>query len=154
MNFYGNRGLKNCMSKYKGASLIHKLEWLLYEIRLAWQRAWYGYSTSDILNFDQNMSEQLAAMLRTFKENPPFVLINEDTNEFMSDEDAEKLYSRIIKCIEYGNDDELCYEELYSISYYDDDFDANKIVKAYELMLEYKKEAFELLEKYWYQLWY
>ena len=154
MKFYGNRGLKNCMSKYNGACLRVKMEMLLCEIRLAWQRAWYGYSSSDIWNFDTNISEQIAAMLKTFKENPPFILRNEDTNEFMSDEEAENLYSRIIKCIEYGNDEDLCYKELYVVSCYDDDFDVSKQMEAYELMRKYKKEAFELLEKYWYQLWY
>ena len=158
MKFYGNRGLKNCLSEYKGASFGCKLQRLRYELTLAWERAWYGYSRSDIWNLNDHMAEQIAAMLRTFKDDPPFVLMDLDTMKEISAEEADKIYSRMIKCIEYGSDEDLCYEELYGISPYDDNVHGKKLMEKYkataELRKTYKHEAFELLEKYWDQLWY
>ena len=157
MKFYGNMGLRSWWSNCEGASLGWKLERLWYELQLAWERAWYGYSRSDIWNLNDHMSEQLAAMLRTFKDDPPFVLMDLDTMTELSAEEADKIYSRMIKCIEHGSDADLCYKELYGTSSYDDVHDKDWMTKykaADELQKAYKHEAFELLEKYWWQLWY
>lgn len=161
MKFYGNRGLKNCLSEYKGSSLGCKLERLRYELTLAWERAWYGYSRSDIFNLNSHVSDQLVAMLRTFKDNPIFVLMDLDTTKGiikeLSDEEADVIYSRMIKCIEHGSDADLCYKELYGVFPHEDGYDKTFIEKyraTEDLRKTYKHEAFELLEKYWDQLWY
>lgn len=159
MKYYGDRGLRSWWSKYKGASFMYKLERLRYELHLAWERAWYGYSWSDIWNLDTNMAEQMSSMLKSFKDDPIFILIDPDTGAELSKEEADKIYSRIVKCIEYGDDEDLCYKELYGISQYEDtelerkDF-IERYLSADELRKTYKHEAFELLDKYWDQLWY
>ena len=154
MKFYGNRGLRSWPSKYKDISIRWKLHMLRYELKLAWQRAWYGYSSDDIWEFHNNMSNQMAAMLRTFKEGSPFILTDADTDQELSKEDADKIYSRMIKCLEYGVNEDLCYKELYGVESWKDDFNSEKYTAAWDLMEKYKDEAFELLRKYWYRIWW
>lgn len=154
MKFYGTRGLRSWRSKCKGASLRHKINCLRYALQTAWQRAWYGYSFDDICEFHGNMAEQIAAMLRSFKDCANFfVLVDPDTHKELTWEEAERIYDRMIKCVEYGNDEDLCYEELCGVNPYEDTFNFEQYKAAYELHRKYKREAFELLGKYWYQLW-
>ena len=70
--------------------------------------------------------------LKSFNENMKFVLRDPDTDTGLSDKEAHEVIDRIITCIEVANDEELC---------------------AYKTRKRYQKEAFELLAKYWNQLW-
>ncbi len=156
MKYYGNLGLKNWSKGTEGCGLKHKLHTLRRELHSAWERAWYGYSSDDIWDLNSNLESKMIAMLKTFKEGSPFILIDPDTKKEFTEDEADAIYVRIIECIEYSRNEDLCSEELYGKSMYDDeyDFSMDEYKAINNLMAKYKHEAFELLEKYWYQLWW
>ena len=156
MKYYGNLGLKNWNKGIEGCGLKIKLRIFKYELRNAWERAWHGYSSDDIWNFDSNLELKMIAMLKSFKEDSPFILIDADTKKELTEDEADKIYSRMIECIEHSRDEDLCSQELYGKTMYDDEFDfsMDEYKAINDLMDKYKHEAFELLEKYWYQLWW
>ena len=132
IKLYEGAGLKGSWKRRAGATIKWKILMLVEDIRMAWQRAMYGYSQSDVWDLDHYMANLMKYALKSFNENMQFVLRDPDTDTGLSDKEAHEVIDRMITCIAVANDDELC---------------------AYTTRKQHQKEAFELLEKYWDQLW-
>ena len=52
-------GLRDYLKSKKASSLKHRIKNLRYELKYAWQRAWYGYDRMDWI-------EMFACFLNTF----------------------------------------------------------------------------------------
>ena len=132
IKLYEGAGLKGSWKRRAGATIKWKILMLVEDIRMAWQRAMYGYSQSDVWDLDHYMANLMKYVLKSFNENMKFVLRDPDTDTGLSDKEAHEVIDRMIICIEVANDDELF---------------------AYTTRKQYQKEAFELVSKYWDQLW-
>ena len=108
IKLYEGVGLKGSWKRRAGATIKWKILMLVEDIRMAWQRAMYGYSQSDVWDLDHYMANLMKYALKSFNENMEFVLRDPDTDTGLSDKEAHEVINRMITCIEVANDDELC----------------------------------------------
>lgn len=148
IELYEGAGFKGSLKRLAGATIKLKILMFFEEIRMAWQRAMYGYSQSDVWDLDHYIANLMKYTLKSFNGSMEFVLRDPDTDTGLSDKEAHEVIDRMITCIEMANDDELCAYEADV-----DNAMLNSHITAYEVRKKYQKEAFELLSKYWDQLW-
>lgn len=148
IKLYEGAGFKGSLKRWSGSTIKWKISMFFEEIRIAWQRAMYGYSQSDVWDLDHYIANLMKYTLKSFDESMEFVLRDPDTDTGLSDKEAHEVINRMITCIEMANNDELCAYEADV-----DNVMLDSYITAYEVRKKYQKEAFELLSKYWDQLW-
>lgn len=62
-------GLRNFWKSAKGTGLRYKLSNLIWELRYAWQRAWYGYDDIFMFNADKVLLILLPEVLTDYEKN-------------------------------------------------------------------------------------
>lgn len=162
----GLRSLSIRIRNLSGASIGFRVGVAVDQLKAAWGRAWYGYSSSSVTDTNRYISELLVGILKHYSDDSPFILTNPDA-EFGSPEyeytkaEAQRVYQHIIDCISKASNEDMCREELFGTEVYDDETNfgddkefMSRIKKVEALRKVYQHKAFVLLEKYWDQLWW
>ena len=66
IKLYEGVGLKGSWKRRAGATIKWKILMLVEDIRMAWQRAMYGYSQSDVWDLDHYMANLMKYALKSF----------------------------------------------------------------------------------------
>ena len=132
----------------KTSKLKHNLSNLYWEIRYAWQRAWRGYADPDVFDLDSRLAEHLIALLKDYKahltglwakpENPD---VNPEDN-YYTEEEIKEILNKIIYHLERSQE-----------SYWYEQNPEGSLLDYWNAMVPHKDKAFELLAKYYYNLW-
>lgn len=155
MKYYGELGLKDWYKKCRGSSFKCKLSQLRHELEIAWERVWYGYSYVDVIGLNRIMGERIAAILKEYRDDIPFVMFDPDSHKELSKEEAREVFDKLIRYIEIDMDEDYAYKHLYGC-YMSNDEKRNeeRLKKAYECKKAHQRYGFKLLQKYWDQLWW
>ena len=131
-----NLGLKGCMKEYKGSALRFKCNRLLYELKLAWQRAWRGYDNRDVWDLSSMLKQRLIVTLEDYKKNrhglwwcpevydwKKVAKYDEHWDRFVfSEEQMNAILDTIIFHLQMSDADYV-EKKLYGSNIYDDDYD-------------------------------
>lgn len=144
-------GLKGCLARWKGSGILLRFKMIAREIKYAWQRAWRGYDFRDVKNLGFNIVDKMPVLLKEFKKHNHQLFVD-DNNRFLNETETENIIDRLIYCFENSNEDYV-YERLFGIQIWEDKYDKERCNKVAEEIFKNKKEAFNLLEKWTYNLW-
>lgn len=142
-------GLKGCMKKYEGAALRFKCEMLLYELKLAWQRAWRGYDNRDVWALNSMIKLRLIATLEDYKKNRHLLWYctegydwtkvakyDEQCDRFIfSKEQTDAILDTLIFHLQMSDDDYV-EKKLYGNNVYDDDYDFESMARRDYMKIE------------------
>ena len=136
-------GLKDFHGTVKGAKLSWKIERFIDALKMAWQRAWYGYGLSECYDLYYYSMERLHANLIEFKNNNIAIWRDANDGHEMNEDELNNVLDRMIYLSSYENMDvdELLYKTK------------DKYEKCYQQVEKNKNELFDLLKDYWFQLW-
>lgn len=147
-----NLGLKGCMKKYKGAALRFKCNRLLYELKLAWQRAWRGYDNRDVWDLSSMLKQRLIATLEDYKKNrhglwwcpevydwTKVAKYDEQWDRFVfSEEQMDAILDTLIFHLRMSNADYV-EKKLYGNNVYDDGYDFDSC-RNYQKIAKIRKQ--------------
>lgn len=164
-------GLRDYLKSKKASSLKHRIKNLRYELKYAWQRAWYGYDCMDWIEMFACFTERYKSLLKEYKENH-YGLFNvpeeyrDVFNKYFFDEvETDVIIDTMIYHLEMMNEDyveKLLYGKntndysLENIEEFNEYLKNNTIekMKCISSIVNQNKEAFmELFNLFFYDLW-
>jgi hypothetical protein len=133
----------------------YKLKDFGWQLRYAWERAWHGYDSVDVIDPGRRTCERLQIILPEFYKNH---------HEYIDAPEVDTAVLKIVDLLGYI-DDERSYSELYSdmplveqellgIEFEDRDYPFELMVDAERMTEDKLLEAFTLLGENIRRLWY
>ena len=117
------------LKDYKDCILKVKVEFILYELKYAWQRAYKGYDDPMVWSIDNGFIQLYLEILKDFKNS------HNSRPHKLTDEEWGNIIDEMIECLSKMSIDFPPYD------------------KDYEEQIKYKDRFFELFGKYFYHLW-
>ena len=164
-------GLRDYWKENKHCSLRWKIKNLIWELKYAWQRAWYGYDCMDWIEMSVCFTERYKALLKEYKENHCGLFnvpeeYKDDFNKFHFDEvETDVIIDTMIYHLEMMNEDHV-EKVLYGKNIDDYSLDRfeefekylkNKTIeknkRIYSVMKQNKDAFMELFSLFFYDLW-
>jgi len=157
-------GFKGCLEETKGCYPLPRIKNFFYELKLGWNRFYYGYDKIATWNIDYYVTGLLIQLLTEYrKSHIGLWSVDEDLQKyakdgelFLTEETQHKIIDEIIWHLKMMDAD-YCEEYLYGNSYMTGTCSIEESVKRYpELSVhikEHKDEAFDLLKSCWFHLW-
>lgn len=139
--------------EYRMGIIRRKL--LRYELRYAWQRAWFGFDESEVQSLGADFLYRMPVLLRKFKENYDQRLRDPDTKYLYTRQETTEIIDKMIHL--FDNCDELyVYRRLYGVNIWEDEdeFAGDRMEKAEEECDRCRKQALEQFSKWCTQLWH
>ena len=124
-------GLKGSWKETKGCRFVYRLKELRWNIKYAWQRAWYGWDRRDVFCLNDMFVEKYKDILKDFKENHwglfnvPYNQRDNSNKLFFNEEETDEIIDTMIYHLEMMNEDYV-EKKLYGKNIYDDDYDFKK----------------------------
>lgn len=156
-------GLKDYLKSNKHSSLKCKIKNLRWELKYAWQRAWYGYDCMDWIEMFACFIERYKAILKDYRENHWGLLnVPEEYRDVFDkysfdEEETDVIIDTMIYHLEMMNEDHV-EKVLYGKNIDDyslENFEEfEKYLKNNTLEKTNHKDAFmELFSLFFYNLW-
>lgn len=147
-------GLRAYSDRVKGAGLRWRLTELYWQLRYAWQRAWYGYDDTDVFELSFNFVARMPVLLREFKENNIALFPDlEHPGESLTEAETDAIIDQLIFYFENCSEDHV-YKRLYGVNYWEEEFDFEKHKAAAAEQNACWEKAMELFAKWSMCLWY
>lgn len=123
------------------------------ESRYAWQRAWRGFDDMDVGELGFNLVQRIPVLLREFKRKSDLLLRDPVTKRDYTKEETDAVINRLVFFFE-NTDEEDIYQRLYGISSWDAKYDQDRDVRVLQELRFCRAEAFRMLAKWCWDLWY
>lgn len=147
------KGLRYYFKKTAGAGFCWKIRALIFELKFAWQRAWRGYSDSDVWDICDEMTVTLPALLKEFRKCHHGLFVDEATHVILTEEETDAVIDELVFYLE-NCDEDIVYERLFGIDpYKEPDFNKARWQQVANERKRCKDEAMILLAKWLWQLW-
>lgn len=149
-----NIGLKGAWRRNRKSPLRFRIKALAWSIRLAAQRAWYGYDSFDVSCLGDRLIERAAIVLPEFKRNNVGLWYDEENDRVLSKEETDAAIDKLIFLLEKCDEGHFL-DYLYGDAWYKEmHTDWEQIEKDNVALAQHRKEAVDLLAKWIWQLWY
>lgn len=148
-------GLRALPKLLKGAGVRWKLKETYWQLRYAFQRAWYGYDSTDVFELGFNFVNRMPALLREFKKNNIALFPDLDNPDrySLTEEETDVILDKMIFYFENCNEDHV-YKRLFGVEFWEDEFDFEKHKAVAAEVDVCWREAMRLFSKWSMCLWY
>lgn len=156
-------GLKDYLKSKKRSSLKWRIKNLRWELKYAWQRAWYGYDCMDLIEMFACFTERYKVILKDYKKHHCGLFnVPEEYREYFNkihfnEEETDVVIDMMIYHLELMNEDYV-EKMLYGKNVYDDDYNFKDYsidrCKRISSIVDQNKNAFmELFNVFFWDLW-